>query len=55
VHTGFNMSVCPLTCISLASIRRIYMKFHVGDLVKTIKSPDLVKILQKYRAVYMNN
>jgi len=50
----FVMSVRLSTCIIAAPIGRISVKFYINGLVKICgEKPDLVKIRQKCRALYV--
>ena len=50
----FVMSVRLSACIIAAPSGRIFVKFYICGLVKICgEKPDLVKIGQKYRALYV--
>jgi hypothetical protein len=49
------LSVHPSACVSSAPTQRIFVKFDIGLLIKIWQNPNLVKIGQKYLAIYIGN
>jgi hypothetical protein len=51
--TCMSVSILPSARINLAPTGWIFMKFDVGDLLKSWESPNLVTTGQKYRALHL--